>query len=820
MIKRFLMALVVLTTAIQASAVLKESTTQQTLGVLCEELSKTHKEQKERAQRFEMRNKQFQRSIGRDLEQCNNIELMLYSQKEQNIFDLAYACGQATDLYKRVSRTRSFKQFEQYMDEQINQYENLILALNNIPDYQFKNNEMRVTRDSCIYLAKVIEDEISKARETLKDNHEKRQWVANKAKKLNDYAMQMYERIRQSVFVNGGQNYFQILSRFGSNLDTSKDDIAEKYTPSRKTRSEWRGPLIGFLFIFLAIYVLGALLLSWLIIRYAVPARFITPTFRKKRSCIIICAAAAVFGIATLIISNLTAQNFMTMATRLLSEYAWLIAAITLSIIIRLNGDTVKRGIKLYVPVLLVGFVVFFFRIVFLPSTVVNLLFPAILLVFTIWQLVVNCRNNHNMPRSDVFYSWLSFIVMSVSCVMAWMGYTLMSVQVLIWWIMQLTLIQTITVIYDLLHSYEDKYIAKDADIRKTWFYDAVYKMIIPIAATLSVALSIYWAAQVFDLTQWCERIFRYKFVDQPGLIVLSLDRILACVAFAFVFNYVIYLFIQGYQLWKQNRAESQAISLYEKENDVDDDEQIDIETVIQDDPNAKDQVKAASKAVSLSMNIIKYIGWGIYIYIVLVTLHVNRTGITFILTGLSTGIGFAMKDTLENLFYGLSLMNGRVKIGDVIECDGVRGKVKNINYQSTMVETIDGSVIAFLNSQLFTKNFKNMTRNHGYEMAKITVGVAYGSKIDKVREIIIDRISHLNCYDTKKGIQVLFQNFGESSVDLLVIVWVRVNTKVADISLIKENIYSALNDNGIEIPFPQADLHIRTTLPKDNTTN
>ena len=814
------MALVVLTTAIQASAVLKESTTQQTLGVLCEELSKTHKEQKERAQRFEMRNKQFQRSIGRDLEQCNNIELMLYSQKEQNIFDLAYACGQATDLYKRVSRTRSFKQFEQYMDEQINQYENLILALNNIPDYQFKNNEMRITRDSCIYLAKVIEDEISKARETLKDNHEKRQWVANKAKKLNDYAMQMYERIRQSVFVNGGQNYFQILSRFGSNLDTSKDDIAEKYTPSRKTRSEWRGPLIGFLFIFLAIYVLGALLLSWLIIRYAVPARFITPTFRKKRSCIIICAAAAVFGIATLIISNLTAQNFMTMATRLLSEYAWLIAVITLSIIIRLNGDTVKRGIKLYVPVLLVGFVVFFFRIVFLPSTVVNLLFPAILLVFTIWQLVVNCRNNHNMPRSDVFYSWLSFIVMSVSCVMAWMGYTLMSVQVLIWWIMQLTLIQTITVIYDLLHSYEDKYIAKDADIRKTWFYDAVYKMIIPIAATLSVALSIYWAAQVFDLTQWCERIFRYKFVDQPGLIVLSLDRILACVAFAFVFNYVIYLFIQGYQLWKQNRAESQAISLYEKENDVDDDEQIDIETVIQDDPNAKDQVKAASKAVSLSMNIIKYIGWGIYIYIVLVTLHVNRTGITFILTGLSTGIGFAMKDTLENLFYGLSLMNGRVKIGDVIECDGVRGKVKNINYQSTMVETIDGSVIAFLNSQLFTKNFKNMTRNHGYEMAKITVGVAYGSKIDKVREIIIDRISHLNCYDTKKGIQVLFQNFGESSVDLLVIVWVRVNTKVAYISLIKENIYSALNDNGIEIPFPQADLHIRTTLPKDNTTN
>ena len=776
--KKILMILLVMAIALPAGAVLKEGNMDQTLNVLCEELSDTHKEHKERMQRFEQRNKQFQRSIGRDLELCNNIELMLYSQKEQNVFDLAYACGQATSLYNRVSRTRSFKQFEQQQDEMIAQYENLVKALNNIHDHQLKTPQMRATRDSCIYLAKVIENDIRKARETMKDNHEQRQWVANKAKKLNDYALSMYERIRQSVFVNGGQNFFQILKHFSYNWRNSKEDLIEKYSSSRKTSSDWRGGIIGFLFIFMALYIMGALMLSWLILRYMVPRRFITLQFRKKRSCIVICVAAAVFGIATFIISNvLTQQNFMIMATRLLSEYAWLIAVITLSIIIRMDGDTVKSGIKLYVPVLLVGFVVFFFRIVFVPSTVVNLVFPILLLVFTIWQLIINRRHNSDVPRSDVFYSWISFIVLAVSTVMAWMGYTLMSVQLLIWWIMQLTLIQTITVIYDLLHSYEDKYIPKDADVRKTWFYDAVYKMVIPIAATISVALSIYWAARVFDLTQWCERIFRYKFVNQPGLIVLSLDRILFCVALAFVFNYIIYLFVQGYQLWKAYKTGSE------------------------------------NKAVSLSMNIIKYIGWGIYIYIVMVTLGVNRTGITFILTGLSTGVGFAMKDTLENLFYGLSLMNGRVKIGDVIECDGVRGKVKNINYQSTLVETIDGSVIAFLNSQLFTKNFKNMTRNHGYEMAKITVGVAYGSKVDQVRDMIIERISKLDCYDRNKGIQVLFQNFGESSVDLLVVVWVRVNSQVADIALIKENIYSVLNENGIEIPFPQSDIHIRTAI-------
>lgn len=237
MIKKILLVMLVLAAVLPAGAVLKEANMEQTLGVLCEELSEAHKKQRERAKRFEQRNKQFQRSIGRDLELCNNIELMLYSQNEQNVFDLAYACGQATSLYERVSRTRSFKQFEQQQYEQINQYENLVKALNNIPDYQLKTPEMHAMRDSCVYLAKFIENEIRRTRETMKDNHEKRQWVADKAKKLNDHALSMYERIRQNVFVNGGQSYFQILDRFSYNWRSIKRDFEEKYSHPRKTKS-------------------------------------------------------------------------------------------------------------------------------------------------------------------------------------------------------------------------------------------------------------------------------------------------------------------------------------------------------------------------------------------------------------------------------------------------------------------------------------------------------------------------------------------------------------------------------------------------------
>ena len=101
------------------------------------------------------------------------------------------------------------------------------------------------------------------------------------------------------------------------------------------------------------------------------------------------------------------------------------------------------------------------------------------------------------------------------------------------------------------------------------------------------------------------------------------------------------------------------------------------------------------------------------------------------------------------------------------------------------------------------------MTQNHGYELAQVSVGVAYGSQVNQVRRLITERLSALDCYDHKKGIQVLFDNFGDSSVDLNVVLWTPVATRLRDIARIKENIYDVLNENGIEIPFPQRDVHI-----------
>ena len=134
------------------------------------------------------------------------------------------------------------------------------------------------------------------------------------------------------------------------------------------------------------------------------------------------------------------------------------------------------------------------------------------------------------------------------------------------------------------------------------------------------------------------------------------------------------------------------------------------------------------------------------------------------------------------------------------------------------MIDTVDGSVIAFQNSQLFTKNYKNMTRNHGYELHVLDVGVAYGTKVAEAKKYIIDAVSQLDCIDKKKGCKVVLKELGDSALVLKVIVWVNVFTQYADDGIILECIYDTLNAHNIEIPFPQTDVHIRSVAQAEET--
>jgi small-conductance mechanosensitive channel len=155
--------------------------------------------------------------------------------------------------------------------------------------------------------------------------------------------------------------------------------------------------------------------------------------------------------------------------------------------------------------------------------------------------------------------------------------------------------------------------------------------------------------------------------------------------------------------------------------------------------------------------------------------------------------------------------------VGDWIECDGVRGQVVAINYQCVQVETLEGTEMSFLNASLFGKNFNNLTRNNSYEFTKIIVGVAYGTDVKVVREVLVKALQQActkdhygrDIVDPKYGIYVVVEDMGDSAVNIAVKQYVLVAERIGYIDRAKEMIYAALNAAGISIPFPQCDVHL-----------
>ena len=339
---------------------------------------------------------------------------------------------------------------------------------------------------------------------------------------------------------------------------------------------------------------------------------------------------------------------------------------------------------------------------------------------------------------------------------------------------------------------------AKHGDyINNTWFYDLFIKVVLPVLAVISVLMSIIFAANMFDMKQLLVKLFFFNFIDQQGLLQLSLYKIVLVSALFFVFYYINYLIH----------------SIYRK---------IKLRQYVKSDSSRRPNI-------TLANNIITILVWGSYFIFALVLFKVPKSGISLISAGLATGLGFALKDILENFIYGLSLMSGRLRVGDYIECDGILGKVESIGYQSTQIVTLDGSIIAFLNTSLFNKNFKNMTKNHSYEYVKLPVGVAYGVNVEDVRQKLIAELNKLTELTTssgrpivqkKQGFMVLFDDFGDNSVDLRVAFWVLVEEKIAFVYKVKEIIYNTLQQHNIEIPFPQRDVYIRQMVPPTKPEN
>ena len=420
----------VMLTTLTANAVLKEKDLQQTLEILRSELTHHHREL---SQQIEMNKKQSERVRQRLMEtmqHSNQNSLMLYSQNLDYVFDLTYACHEATEQYREFQRQQlPFNQFLEKAESEIARYDSLIGSLKAMP-VTLLDDRAKIDRNVCMTLATNIRNSLDENRATLKDYIRYYDFTEQRLARLNDYAHKRYNDIQTNIFRNGGDSYLTIIKEWGRYWRTMQRTVKKKYQPNDS--SQWDSRWIFGLLFSTIFYAILASLMNFALIRYLVPKRLRTDEFIKKRTCITLATTTITFALILGITLAITDQNFFIMAANLLVEYAWLLGVILISLLLRVRGDQIKSAFRIYTPLLTVGFLVIGFRIILIPNELVNILFPPILLICALWQWNVIRRHNKNVPRSDMFYTYISLMVFLTSVVCSWTGYTLMAVQILI----------------------------------------------------------------------------------------------------------------------------------------------------------------------------------------------------------------------------------------------------------------------------------------------------------------------------------------------------------------------------------------------------
>ena len=680
----------------------------------------------------------------------------------------------------------------------------------------------QMERDSCIFYASQLLRIYAQTREVVMadSTYYIEAWL--RMKESYDYAQDYYKILQKSVFVDGQTSWIQILKnpsfywrqaklameeRFSSTfvIDFSDDYESDdsNYKDSRVNNSTTLFWLVYYIVAFFVLWGIVALLMR-LVYRFVKPLDKAVAKEQRRYVALLICCVLAI-----LLSYQTTIDDRAAKSIHLMHTFLCLLMAITTAQLIRLEPSKLKNGIRNYLSTIFTALFVISCRVLFLPNAFLNFIFPPLLLIMTVWQLISNLRRRKNSERADAIIGWVSLGVTAIAMFISWAGYIFLALIILVWWYFLLTAILAIVTIWHLLLWYKKSHLDKRVEEYKaqitylsgtskdslvfavTWFYDLIKDVVVPLLVLVSFPLCIRWALNIFEFNDLYRQIFMEPYIQhgEDGFTV-SLYALLFLVGLFYVFRY---LNKAIHTIWQQIQY-NRFLRKYNRKS-----------------------IRKNEINLSLGNSLITVFVWFIYIYIFVCTLNVPTSSLGLIAGGLSAGIGIALKDIINNFVYGIQLMGGRLRVGDWIECDGVRGAVTDINYQSTQVETIDGVTVSFLNAALFAKSFTNLTKSDSYECLKLHVSVAYGTDLQRARDVLVEAMQVMRTKDAygreivepRRGIYVVFGAFGDSGVDIIVKQYVLAAERVAYADRAPEVMYNALNAAGIKIPFPQRDVHM-----------
>lgn len=205
---------------------------------------------------------------------------------------------------------------------------------------------------------------------------------------------------------------------------------------------------------------------------------------------------------------------------------------------------------------------------------------------------------------------------------------------------------------------------------------------------------------------------------------------------------------------------------------------------------------------------------WLIYIVIFVTTLHsvgFNLNAVFAASAALLVGVGLAMQTWFQDIMSGIFIIiDQSVHVGDIIELDNKVGRVDEIKLRTTRAITIDNKVLIIPNHLYLTNSLYNWTQNGKSTRESVSVGVAYGSDVQLVKQLLIQAANEHPKVMKHPAPLVLFENFGDSALEFKLVFTLNDSfTAIIPQSEIRFAIDKLFREHNISIPFPQRDVHI-----------
>ncbi len=219
-----------------------------------------------------------------------------------------------------------------------------------------------------------------------------------------------------------------------------------------------------------------------------------------------------------------------------------------------------------------------------------------------------------------------------------------------------------------------------------------------------------------------------------------------------------------------------------------------------------------------LLTQILKFLIFTGVILVTMSSLGIDLTALAVVGGAVGVGVGFGLQKVVSNFISGIIiLLDKSVKPGDIIEIEDVYGEIKSIGLRYISVLTLDGKEYIIPNEDLITKKVINWSYSNNLVRTKVSIGVSYNSNVDKALELLEQSVKNIDRILQKPSPKIFLKEFGDSSVNLEIKFWIKdpengiTNLK----SEVNKNIWRLFKENGIEIPFPQQDIHFKSVSPQ-----